>query len=362
MSQETAQVTEPKIEELTGLNTAPEDLLPLNEEPRSESDSESGSEDGNDEIDYNSADIHDEVECLLSGDQMDILQLIATDPEYYLGIVQNYNKMRDGHEIYLSDLFNILVSRTGGKLNIKFKLSDNTQWYDVGFTGGTFDDKAVYKAFSDKVDSLMKNPPPSRREFLNDTMRPEVKEAPPMVNQGNQYKLSKIDRFLGRTEHATEGPPSVRVEETCSVSEPSPRPTVIGSGSGSERAPPVRGNDDMINNVVKSYKEQLKARLQELPHGTSVPDNGHLPSPSQCPESKRRDYLKLLYLVNNNSPFVKGLVESLPASTPGQRFLVTDFLYGVESPLSEEELIRKLKLSDTDRQLLQTYNIRLSEL
>jgi len=348
MTQNATQVTE--IEELTELNTTPEHL---SSESAGSEDS-SSSEDN--EIDYNSAEIHEEVECLLSGDQIEILQLIATDPEYYLGIVQNYNRTRDGREIYLSDLFNIIITRSGGSLSIKFKLSDNTQWYDVGFSGGEFDDEAVYKAFSEKVEMLVKNPPPSRREFLNSTMQPEVKEAPPMVSQGNQYKLSKIDRFLGRTDH--DGPTNIEIRKSEFVEHPD-----IRSQSDVKPSPQKEvASDAMIDNVVKSYKEQLKARLRDLPNSNSTVVNGRFPQLSQCPETKRGDYSKLLSLINNNSPFVKDLIDSLVTSTTGQRLLITDFLYGFESSSSEEELICKLKLSDIDRQLLQTYNIRLSEL
>ena len=151
----------------------------------------------NEPIDYTSNEIHDEVECMLAGDNQGILELISTDPEYYMGIVNNYNKMRDGKDIYLPDLFNIITSESDDRLSIKFKMSDNGQWHEVGFAGDlNFTKEDVYKAFSEKVTNLIKNPPISRRAFLEDTMQPTVNKPPPMINQGNQNKLTKIDRFL----------------------------------------------------------------------------------------------------------------------------------------------------------------------
>jgi hypothetical protein len=290
------------------------------------------------------------------------MELVATDPEHYLDIVQNYTHMRDGRKIYLPDLFNIIVNRMGGRLSIKFKMSDNTQWHEIGFNGGNFDDQAVYKAFSEKVTTLIRNPTISRRDFLSDTMRPEVKAAPAMVNQGNQYALNKIDRFLGRTVHAIGEPSEVN---TSQQQKPAPVDVIVNTPQQQKPAPVDKVtshvlSDPMLDVVIQSYKGQLRARLD----GTSASEESvtGLPRPTDCPTDKQADYVKLLSLINSQSQFVKDLVESLPRSTAGQRLLVTDFLYDFESIKTDEQLADQLNLSATDRKLLQTYDIKLTAL
>jgi len=335
-------------------------------------------------VDYNSDQIHEEVLNMLEASNSEIIQLISTDPQYYLGIVQNYNRMKDGREIYLPDLFNVLVNREGGRLKIKFKLSDNTQWYEVGFSGGDFDDQAVYRAFSEKVTSVLQNPMPSRREFLANTMKPDVSKPVPMVNQGNQNKLTKIDRFLGRTQPTGQ---QTRLRSPCPSPLPDQMPGQITghmpelrpcpSPDPSQMAPQLPGRSqaqirmttptlapeassgDMLNNVVQSFKDQLKARLHQ---GTSSASALKLPPMSDCPASKRDEYSRLLSILNSDSPFVKELVTGLPDLTPGQRLLMFNFLSGLQTVKSEAQLADQLGLSAMDRQLLSTYDIKLSEL
>lgn len=411
MSQnESTEKTEKTDEILNDLGTRPSELDSV---PAAGFDSDSGSEQGDAEMpfplfdqqpaaataaeapeepppspagpNYSSDEFHDEVECLLAGTNAEIMELIATDPKYYLDIVQNYTRMRDGREIYLPDLFNILVSRSNGGLKIKFKMSDNTQWYEIGFNGGDFSDRDVYKAFSEKVNALIRNPPQSRRDFLNDTMKPEVKEPAVMTSQGNQYKLSKIDRFLGRSENSenseqsddlvpgaiSQKKVSFQIEDPEPEPAPAPAPASAPAVQAQAPAAPAQAQaqapapapaaptqaeaDQLLNSVVQAFKSQLRARLHE-----SSP-NG-LPALSDCPVSKRADYAKLLAVINSDSPFIQGLVESLPNSTPGQRLLVADFLHNLRPTKTEAELADQLNLSEADRQLIRTYNIKLSDL
>lgn len=343
----------------------------------SEAGSEAGSEDGSEAgseapkgVDYNSDEIHDEVLDLLAANNAEIIELISTDPEYYLGIVQNYTRMKDGREIYLPDLFNILVNREGGRLKIKFKMSDNTQWYEVGFNGGDFDDKAVYKAFTEKVNTILKSPQLSRHEFLADTMKPEVKRPAPMINQGNQNRVTKIDRFLGRTPQMEPQPPApaqpradpvqtlaqARQVNESSTSQVQPQARQVNESTSQVKIS-NDNEDSLLNSVVQSFKEQLRARLHHEKKQT-----GSLPLVANCPSNKKTEYAQLLATLNSDNQFVRDLVESLSNMTPGQRLLTCNFISGLQSFKSEEELANQLGLSQLDRQLLSTYKIKLSEL
>lgn len=123
--------------------------------------------DENDPMDTD--EIHDEVETFLSGDGPEIMELFATDPEYYLNIVQNYKRDREGNPVYLSDLCNIIVNRMGGRLHIKFKLTRDSQWYEVGFMDGNYNDEETYAAFSEKVAFALRSPLNPIRELIEET-------------------------------------------------------------------------------------------------------------------------------------------------------------------------------------------------
>jgi len=353
-------------------------------------DSDAGSEDSEEEpkIDYNSEAIHEEIECMLSGSNQDIMELIATDPKYYLDLVQNYTKTRDGRDIYLPDLFNILINRSSGRLTIKFKMSDNGQWYEIGFSGGEFNDDAVYKAFTEKVESLIKCPPPPRSEVLAETLKPSVHEAPPMINQGNQYKLTKIDRFLGRTEHAVEGPPTISaaraaqpeaqeqftpaLREQLELQGQKPtsrsrvqfqvdRPDIDAASDTSETS-------DTLSSVVRSFKRQLGLRLREKQSqshvgSTATSLNDRLRTLNgRCPEHAQQAFSRLTRILLNPSPFVSELVDSLHLASRGQRVLIHEFLENLDPGHTHEQLADMLELSADDRQLLRDYHIDLTKL
>jgi hypothetical protein len=328
---------------------------------------------------YNSADIHDEVECMLEGDNADILELIATDPKYYLDLVQNYTHMRDGREIYLPDLFNILIRRTDDKLTIKFKMSDNTQWYEIGFHGGEFNDDTVYDAFAEKVIDLVRHPALTKRQMIEESLKPGVKEAPPVVSQGNQYKLNKIDRFLGRT-HTEPAAPSP--SEGC-VNKPeedqSPQLSPLDQAKAKQSAlkaeirdvpavqsspPESHQGSDQVDHVLRSYyKIELAKKLTEEPNEQSL--SMRLKNlKGNCPSFQALQFNQLVGLLTDQSPFVSGLVSCLDTASPSQQILLINYLKSVSSARSydHQQLAGLLKLKPNDMSLLETYNIDLTDL
>lgn len=181
--------------------------------------------------------IHQEVEDMLEGSQAEILELIATDPEYYLNIVENYKTTRSGREIYLQDLFNILVRRDGqGKRQIKFKISDNARWVEVGYNGEGFTDEDVYELFQEKVSQELKRSniyepylPVGFTPDGDNEKEEEKVENSLVVNKGlpcpqyNVNSVSKKDLFMGKTGDKKDLPEIItNVEEEISR----PVPTV----------------------------------------------------------------------------------------------------------------------------------------
>jgi hypothetical protein len=280
--------------------------------------------------------IHEEVDLILNCSGPDIMELVATDPGYYLDIISRYNKTRDGRDIYLPDLCNIIITKNSSEYRIKFKLTDNGSWYEVGFTGQLdkdFSEKDVHEAFTRKVNYALNRPADSHRAMLLDTLQPGTKkgaevvpepvqsQAPvetmstlsestpaPMRSQGDQTKLSKIDRFMGRTTAAAstleESTAPVVNMQTESVSAPPPPPP---------KEKQVRFDIPAVKPpVTKSTQASALSELDILR--------------SLCPEERKAAYDNLVNLLRSNDLFYLSLIDLLPRLTSGQRCLVISFL------------------------------------
>jgi hypothetical protein len=327
------------------------------------------------------------------------MELIASDPKMYLDIIQNYKKMPDDKEVYLPDLFNILVNREGdGRLKVKFKMSDDTQWYDVGYEGGSFTDQDVYKLFTDKVTNIIKHPPPDRRAMLENTLLPGGRPAPPMRSQGNQSKLTKIDRFLGRTSHAYEETDPDSFNTSYSISTPACVPAAAANSLAPAKLPltapespeklpltapesPAKlpltapespeklplapklsalADDSFLSSVIDSYKAQLKERLRDKSLNNIDPTLLELAQ--LCPDSCKNEFTSLASLISNNGQFVSKALDVMPQLSPGKQHLLLDFLLRHNKVHTHDELCDILELSPKDRGLLSQYEIRLDRL
>lgn len=112
--------------------------------------------------------IHDDVKLLLNSDILDALELMAEDPAYYLNLIETYRQTADGQEIYLPALLNVYLMRINGKVSIKFKLSADSRWYEVGYENGT--EAEAYAAFSKKIGELVRYPPPERAHLIEESL------------------------------------------------------------------------------------------------------------------------------------------------------------------------------------------------
>lgn len=162
---------------------------------------------------WDTPEIHNEVEDILCSaeDRRTLFELFASDPRYYIELINNYKKTKDGSDIFLPDLLNIKTSRIkNGKFIIKFKFNDDDRWEEVGYDSNAYSDDDTYKAFSEKVKILLMRPKNQRdhlRTELTDVSVPKKpvaeetqtkqppKELPIPPSQGKQSKISKIDRF-----------------------------------------------------------------------------------------------------------------------------------------------------------------------
>ena len=127
----------------------------------------------------------DDVDLILQldDDRESLYELFASNPKHYLDLINNYNQLPSGHEIYLPDLVNLMQERTGktktcpGQLSIKFKLHDNDNWNVIGYTNDyecDYTDDLIYTNFSTRVELLIdisrKKPKPTQDKMAQDNM------------------------------------------------------------------------------------------------------------------------------------------------------------------------------------------------
>ncbi len=278
---------------------------------------------------------HDDVELMLNCTGPEILELIASDPKRYLNIVSTYNKTRDGREIYLSDLFNIIITRNDNEYRIKFKTHDNGNWYEVGYSGGSYDEDDVHEAFSKKVQYAINRPVDSHRAAIMDTLQPsgsvQRQQAPAepqesffetssasasvtsgfMKPQGDQTKLTKIDRFMNRTSCV----PSVApVSPVATVAPVAPAVPVVVASTSSAPVVPVA--------PVASASSGPLAPVAQRPSVLSELDILR----TLCPDERLAEYERLVSVIRSDDGFYQSLVELLPRLSGGQRLLLTNFL------------------------------------
>lgn len=77
--------------------------------------------------------VEHDIELMKNATNSELYQLIASDCQHYISIIENYK------EENLSSLFNLCIRRIEGHLLIKFRLNTCDPWIEVGF----FDDEST---------------------------------------------------------------------------------------------------------------------------------------------------------------------------------------------------------------------------
>jgi hypothetical protein len=336
-------------------------------------------------LDMNADSVHDDVELILESSGPDIIELIASDPSYYLNIVANYNKTRDGRDIYLQDLCNMLITKSSGEYRIKFKLSDNGQWYEVGYCGSTFTEDEVHEAFCKKVKYALSRPVNAHRNMINNSLldngspssSTEDEASPP----GSVMSYSKIDKFMNRIPNIHKPTVAdVPVDPEISLGMP-PAPTTLPPPHyclrRTQQSHFLIHDDSVPTPSLPQQASDIDHRHQELndafqdlikQRAMPLPPTGHAPAEQQrdileettlpttsnsnsnfnfnfnsnsnssnfnltlelltviCPVERKESFLKLVELLTSQDTFIQGLIELLPKLNAGQRMLVISFL------------------------------------
>jgi hypothetical protein len=182
--------------------------------------------------DVSSDEAHDYVEALFEySTPAEMMELIAEYPELYLYLVENYKKTRDGKDIYLPNLLNIVQSRERGLLHIKFKVDDNGKWYQVGFNDPKYTDEDVYNEFTTRVRvALISDPVERQRQIalLNgvdlDEARRQKQEQRERLERERRENMkfeiadhgqSKLDKFLKRDQKSLQGVCPAYLDDTA---------------------------------------------------------------------------------------------------------------------------------------------------
>jgi hypothetical protein len=210
--------------------------------------------------------IHDDVKLLLNSDPLDALELIAEDPAYYFALVETYRQTADGQEIYLPALLNINLMRINDKVSIKFKLSADSRWYEVGYENGT--EAEAYSAFSKKIGELVRYPPPERAHLIEESLA--------------DIKVPLSSSMLEDEEEAVE-----RVERA-----------VILDGAAVEETP------------ASDFITKLRA------------------CESLCKPRMRGCFQSLIRCLTSTDPFVHAVVDTLVLGSTAEQIITLNFLQG----------------------------------
>ncbi len=343
----------------------------LGSEPNSELENEPNSELGNEE-DIES--LHEEVQILLSGAQEninDVFELFASNPEYYLNLINTYNKTKNGEEIYLPDLFNLRSYRNKGKLIIKFKLNDNDKWQEIGYNSNKYTDEDVYQSFSDKVISLISHPE-NNRKHLNYEL-----ENNNSIEQ-NSYYISKIDKYFGKKQEYSEyeksiasaklDPVSAKLDPVSEQTIPSAKldpvseQTIPASEQTMHAAYSTTKLDpvnDILGNAVTDYKysisEQLKCYIKNNENSELLKSLGKIEMFDQG-----FNLLKLRLIIAGQR-----YTQLLPLKNMAlshEKKILEDYLNGGNIEVDQKVLIRLLQLDSKDVDLINSYDIKLVDL
>jgi hypothetical protein len=267
--------------------------------------------------------VHEEVfNMLLNYNDMEtVYELIASDPKYYFELIKNYTKTKEGYDIYLPDLFNILIKKENGNLIVKFKFYDNDAWTSVGYDNENYND-SVYEAFTDQVHFLLKNPA-KRRNFTQSLMENGSEEINVNVysdhldskinpnNLVNQNTTSKIQKYLMKyyPEYVTlepvkilkGSPPEPEAPKEVPKREPPQLPTVTPLPK--EEPTEQKIDNELLNKVllstlnnqtyVSEYTYRLSVLMKDAPELKPLFD--------KLNRGKSETYYKLMDLVKSGN-------------------------------------------------------------
>jgi hypothetical protein len=306
-------------------------------------------------LDMNSDSVHDEVDLILNSSGPDIMELIASDPAYYLNIVANYTKTRDGRDVYLPDLCNILITKREGEYRIKFKLTDNGQWYEVGYCGTSFTEDDVHQAFSKKVAYALTRPVDEHRKMISNCLQETGATTPNDVSAdvqpGSVHTYSKIDKFMKRAKpkegfvSSDESPvsetPVPELPEwlkpvSCKKSSSEPLPDIKGPMFKEDASCPAPANS--VDTVSREVPPKVTDDQREMPEWLKPMSCKPTPDLPQkgltlldslkviCPQEHLYEYARMVTLLRSEDTFTQGLIEALPLLTGGQQIVVMKFL------------------------------------
>ena len=307
-------------------------------------------------------DYHEDVELMLCAEPLERLELMSLDPAHYLKIIETYTKTRDGREIYLPYLFNFLISRPDGRLRLKFKLTDDGAWHEVGYDGGNFSEDDVYKAFADKVKSLMSRPNVAneRDQFMQNLINPDI-VLPKIVapespiapsekkvqlgvvppSQGNQLLISKVDRFLGRTRPEALPPKIPEPLIDIAKSRPGPNDDVPDVEPLADEEPgPASVPSAPEEPAEPDWEVGIQQIVTEVTPVTTVNpvtparDNSLLTSAvlQYCPSGERESLSRLLEIASGRTDYSRSILELLPTLSKGGQLLLTNYLQYTSAP------------------------------
>jgi hypothetical protein len=140
-----------------------------------------------------------------------------------------------------------------------------------------------------------------------------------MKSQGDQTKLSKIDRFMCRTVPQEQQPVKATSPQAPVVPSPNQAP-VVPSPNQAPSAPAPAQAPSLV-----TVAQQVATNPATKPSTTSVLSELDILR-TLCPEERAEAYNRLVNLLRSDDMFYQTLINLLPRLSSGQKVIVLDFL------------------------------------
>lgn len=272
--------------------------------------------------------IFEEITLLKQANPEELYTLIASDPGYYIGIIENYTDEN------LQDLFNLKIRRENDKLLLKFKIYPEDRWTEVGYFNNSNTDKETFEEFEKHIEILLNRNRTDNRSHLDaeikDNTLNDLNKLHQNIESSPLHQLSQTPQ-LSQTSQLSQ-PPVKRIREL-------------------DQEIDIADQNKLLEEFLNIILDQIAVNIPKWLDFDKIYSRNCTPFVQklmslykECPGFIKKDYLHLVEIVKN------------PENNH-----INDHIYQTlfEPDFSHTKLCDLLTLEDNDRVILDLYNINL---
>jgi hypothetical protein len=341
----------------------------------------------------------EEIELMKLCDSAELYQLVTTDPEYYINIIEKHK------ESELSNKFNLLPSRQNNQLMIKFKIYPEDRWTEVGYFAEKGKDQEVYEELVTRIGIELDRPRPKKKKGDLDSITSGARNH--LTHELGAHNDIQSDQFRSRDSTAQKSPDFS--DKSCSDMKRDLYPDIpfglkvpIKPMTDSSISSPVNTIqlneitnviDDkilpsklLLNTYIDKILDSIFTRVHdwlEIPKINSHNTSDHLVNPAfakvrdACPMYLRPKFDDMVCMFNESQAKTAtdkawaSLLREIVCTTAHEQQIIDNFIEQdlpkqgqislklFEPDFSHAEIVRRLALSETDVSILKMYNVNL---